>query len=40
MKTPEIMKEYFEVISYLDWNEKNPSKEIYEKIRNIFNKDI
>jgi hypothetical protein len=36
MNTPEIMKEYFGVISQLDWNEKNPSKEIYEKIRNIF----
>lgn len=36
LKAPEIMKEYFDVISHLDWNEKHPSKDIYEKIRNIF----
>lgn len=36
IKKPHIIKQYFDIISELDWNETCPSKEIYEKIRNIF----
>jgi len=40
IQKPKIIKEYFDIISHLDWNEKQSNKEIYEKIRNLFNKDI